>query len=326
MTNSSSESVLVIGTGGTIAGLRSQSGRGGYLAGQVSISALLAEIEIKFPIKNKQLCNIDSCDLTQALLSKIGQEVIESLRDPQFLGVVITHGTDTMEETGIFLELVLGNLSRKLGKKVVLTGAMLPSDDPKADGPSNLAQAINLAANREGGGGVWLAMAGKVMPAGLVSKVHTSRLDAFESDERLSLKVSEDLPIPSENAWPWVEIVMSHSGARDDILRQMINLGVEGIVLAGTGGGTVHADLAKALEQYTAKGGALLRASRIGRGTIPNQLTNGRIPNSVGAGPLNPAKARIALQLAINASRSLTAKPLTWQEIFARIAFLPNSG
>jgi L-asparaginase/Glu-tRNA(Gln) amidotransferase subunit D len=84
MTNSSSQSVLVIGTGGTIAGLKSQSG-GGYLAGQVSISTLLAEIETKLSIKNKQLCNIDSCDLTQALLSKIGQEVINSLHDQQIL-------------------------------------------------------------------------------------------------------------------------------------------------------------------------------------------------------------------------------------------------
>ena len=134
--------ILLIGMGGTIAGLQVNGDGKGYLAGQVPIETLSGQIKSKLSIKNKQLSNIDSCDMTESLLTQLGQEVVQALHDPHIVGVVVTHGTDTMEETALFLELVCGHLAKTAGKKVVITGAMLPADHPKADGPENLNRAV----------------------------------------------------------------------------------------------------------------------------------------------------------------------------------------
>jgi L-asparaginase len=119
--------------------------------------------------------------------------------------------------------------------------------------------------------------------------------------------------------------VTNHIGAKGDQIESYKKLGVLGIVLAGTGGGTVHQDLALSLEDFMKDGGALVRSSRVGLGVIPGQLANGRLDASIGAGDLNPPKARIALQLALFASLHAKANALSWQDIFARIEVLPNS-
>ena len=317
--------ILVIGTGGTIAGLRTDSG-GGYQAGQVPISMLLTQINTKFPIKNMQLSNIDSCDLSESLLSKLGVQVRMGLADPEVMGIVITHGTDTMEETATFLEFVCGGSSRKFGKKVVLTGAMLPSDHREADGPQNLSDAIEFAGKEDGRGGIWAVMGSKLIPGLALVKGHSSHTNAF-FEETLPddwTQVSNDLPIPPDNQWPWVEIITSHSGARPDTVQLLEGLGVQGIVLAGTGAGTVHEKLALPLERFIEAGGAVVRASRIGRGYIGGTLANGRLTKALGAACLNPAKARVALQLALFASTQSDANPLSWQDYFARIVGLPE--
>lgn len=326
--------ILLIGMGGTIAGLRLSPEQPGYRAGQLLINQLASQIKSKLPIQNKQIANIDSCDMCEVLLSQLGNEALLALNDSQIAGLVITHGTDTMEETALFLELVCGDLARVLGKKLVLTGAMLPADDPQADGPTNLNAAVALVEGQKTPGGVFGLMGGKTFLARDLAKRHTSRLDAFSleqlnsgSDERQKrdTQVSEDLPIPPENQWPRVEIVSNHIGARGDMIELFKEAGVEGIVLAGTGGGTVHQSLAVGLEAFTNSGGALVRSSRVGLGSIPTKLANGRLSKAIGAGDLNPVKARIALQLALFASRQTKANALSWQEIFARIALLPES-
>lgn len=328
MSNSSTPSfILVIGTGGTIAGLTTNSGDGGYQAGQVPISTLLAQIKSKFPIKNIQLCNIDSCDLSESLLSKLGDEVRKGLADPGVMGIVITHGTDTMEETATFLEFVCGGYSRNLGKKVVLTGAMLPSDHPQADGPKNLSAALKFAGEGKSQGGIWAVMdARPISGLGLV-KGHSSHLDAFfeEAIPNSGIQVSGDLPIPPNNEWPWVEIITSHAGSRPETVQYLEGQGVQGIVLAGTGAGTVHESLTIALERFMEAGGAVVRASRIGRGYIGGTLANGRLAKAPGAGPFNPAKARIALQLALFAATQTGANSLSWQDYFAKMVGLPES-
>ncbi len=331
--SSNTPAILLIGMGGTIAGLQLREGGHGYLAGQVPIETLSSQIKSKFYIKNKQLCNIDSCDMSEALLSQLGHEVIAALQDSSIAGVLITHGTDTMEETSLFLELVCGHLAKAQGKKVIITGAMLPADHPKADGPENLQKAVALFEGGDGAFGVFGLMGGKIFSARSMAKRHTSHLDAFGIDAPpLDLKslgngdnhVSEDLPIPSIDQWPRVEIVTNHIGAKGDQVETYQKLGVLGIVLAGTGGGTVHQDLAGHLESFVKAGGALVRSSRVGQGSVPNKLANGRLERSLGAGDLNPAKARIALQLALFANRQAKANTLSWQDIFARIADLPK--
>ncbi len=320
--------ILLIGMGGTIAGLQVNGDGKGYLAGQVPIETLSGQIKSKLSIKNKQLSNIDSCDMTESLLTQLGQEVVQALHDPHIVGVVVTHGTDTMEETALFLELVCGHLAKTAGKKVVITGAMLPADHPRADGPENLNRAAALVEDQDGPSGIFGLMGGKVFQARSMAKRHTSSLDAFMNSEPVNLdlssQVSEDLPIPSIDNWPRVEIVTNHIGAKGDQIQVYKKLGVLGIVLAGTGGGTVHQDLALSLEDFMKDGGALVRSSRVGLGVIPGQLANGRLDASIGAGDLNPPKARIALQLALFASLHPKANALSWQDIFARIAILPN--
>jgi L-asparaginase len=322
--------ILLIGMGGTIAGLQVNGDGQRYLAGQIPIETLSKQIKSKLSIKNNQLSNIDSCDMTEALLSQLGQEIIEALHDQHIVGVVVTHGTDTMEETALFLELVCGHLAKTAGKKVVITGAMLPADHPKADGPENLNRAVALVEDEGVPSGVFGVMGEKVFLARNMSKRHTSSIDTFVNSEALHLdqgrqpkdstKVSEDLPIPSIDNWPRVEIVTNHIGAKGDQIAVYKKLGVQGIVLAGTGGGTVHHDLNAGLEAFMKDGGALVRSSRVGLGKIPSQLSNGRLSASMGAGDLNPPKARIALQLALFASQDAKANALSWQDIFARIA------
>ncbi len=327
MSNSSiSPSILVIGTGGTIAGLRTDLGNGGYQAGQVPISTLLTQINSKFPLKNMQLSNIDSCDLSEPLLSELGVQVRMGLADPEVIGIVITHGTDTMEETATFLEFVCGGSARNFGKKVVLTGAMLPSDHPQADGPGNLSDAIEFAGKRDGQSGIWAVMGSKPILGLALVKGHSSQTNAFFGEALPNdwVQVSNDLPIPPDNQWPWVEIITSHVGARPATITFLKNHGVQGIVLAGTGASTVHESLAPALEQFMEAGGAVVRASRIGRGYIGGTLPNGRLAKALSAGNLNPAKARIALQLALFASTQSSPNPLSWQDYFARMMGLPE--
>lgn len=273
-----------------------------------------------------QLSNIDSCDLSEHLLSKLGVQVRMGLADPEVIGIVIAHGTDTMEETATFLEFVSGGSARHCCKKVVLTGAMLPSDHCEADGPQNLSNAIEFAGKEDGRGGIWAVMGSKPIPGLALVKGHSSHIDAF-FEETLPpdwIQVSNDLPIPPDNQWPWVEIITSHSGARPDTIRSLEGLGVQGIVLAGTGAGTVHENLAPALERFMEAGGAVVRASRIGRGYIGGSLANGRLAKALSAGYLNPAKARIALQLALFASTQSSSNSLSWQDYFARMVGLPG--
>ena len=141
--------ILVLGMGGTIAGLASAPDKPlEYLAGQIGIDSLIAHIESAIPqgvkLVSHQLANINSCNLSEPLLSLLGQTVRASLDDPAVLGVVVTHGTDTIEETGAFLQLSCGQYANQLGKRVILTGAMLPSNASNADGRTHKGDGTNL--------------------------------------------------------------------------------------------------------------------------------------------------------------------------------------
>ena len=162
--------ILVLGMGGTIAGLApNPAGQPlQYQAGQVQVQSLLSHIESAVPkgvkLVSAQVANINSRDLTEGLLSQLGDLVRASLANPAVLGLVITHGTDTIEETGIFLQLTCGNYAQILGKRVILTGAMLPANAPQADGPSNLIDAISWASSPIDNcpGGIYAVMDGRV--------------------------------------------------------------------------------------------------------------------------------------------------------------------
>lgn len=341
--------ILVLGMGGTIAGLAPSPEKPlDYKAGQVGVGSLISHIQSAIPeglsLVSEQVANINSRNLTEDLLSQLGKTVRKSLHDPSVRGIVITHGTDTIEETGVFLQLTCGQLSNELGKRVILTGAMLPSNASGADGPSNLLDALKWASTAIDNcpGGIYAVMDGRACMAMDLAKRHTTALNAplqsspsssaglINSSWLFGVKAvqaewAEDLPIPAGNEWPWVEILTSHPGARSDTVSLWTESQVKGLILAGSGIGGFHDAWQAPLVQAVAKGVALVRTSRTGSGsTFPN-IPEKDLSGCLASGSLSAPRARIALQLSLNAEQQAKkmGKPLTWQDFFARIVVLP---
>ncbi len=337
------KNILIIGMGGTIAGVAPNPDLDPlqYAAGQVSIADLLKnslpiELSEQVHLETLQLANINSADLTEGLMSELGQSVCYALKNPQYDGIVITHGTDTMEETGIFLHLVCSQLAKNLSKAVVLTGAMLPSNAPLADGPQNLSQAVELAAflgasfepRLQLDGGIYGAFADKVICAKNYLKRSSNQINApvmdspdlcsaTNSTQSLCSEFALDFPQRGE-PWPWVELITSHAGARPDLLRFLVNQGVDGIVLAGTGQGNIHENLIESILEAKEQKIPMIRASRTLLGDIrPEVPVSDQFLGTVAARNLSPAKARIALQLFLYSLR--TKKDLDLGRLFDTI-------
>jgi L-asparaginase len=348
---SPNQHVLVIGMGGTIAGLaQDPNNPSAYRAGQVALESLIPTVQsstgiAQGEIRTVQLANIDSRDLTESHLTQLGLAVRGALDKPDVLGIVVTHGTDTIEETGLFLGAVCSKQAERLGKRVILTGAMLPSNHPQADGPLNLQAALHWAQMdlETCPAGVFGIFAGRVCLARDLSKRHTSDLNAPLRDSssspvhlinpswlsrirRIQADSGPDISIPPENAWPWVEILTSHAGARPETVLHWLGQPIRGLVIAGTGMGGVHAAWLKPLHALAEMGVAVAKASRVGSGHIHLHLPETDPAGWVAAGSLSSPKARIALQLALYAAIEAKqgGKSMTWQDFFARIAVLPE--
>jgi L-asparaginase len=304
----SDRTIVVLGTGGTIAGRASSAQDNlGYRAGEVAVADLLAGMPVPegTTLRAEQLAQIDSKDLDFDLWCALSQRCAHWLAQPQVAGIVVTHGTDTLEETAYFLHAVLAPV-----KPVVLTGAMRPATSAAADGPQNLADALAVAASPLAQG-VSVVFAGAVHSAMDVQKVHSWRLDAFGSGdagplawvEEGRLRVLRAWPqapalrnaasLPEPHAWPRVEIVTSHAGAGSAIVQALVRDGVAGIVVAGTGNGTLHHALEAALLQAQESDVAVRRASRCPQGRVIARPDDA----IAGADGLSPVKARIALML-----------------------------
>jgi L-asparaginase len=342
--------ILVLGMGGTIAGLAAKPENPlEYEAGQVAVGSLLAHIESAIPdgvqLVSHQVANINSRNLTEPLLSLLGQTVQEALVNTWVKGIVVTHGTDTIEETGLFLQLTCGKSAQELGKRIILTGAMLPSNAPGADGPSNLLDAIRWASTPLDNcpGGVYAVMDGRACLAMDLSKRHPTALNAplqaspsssaglinpswLSGVKAVQAAWKEDLPLPKGDEWPWVEMLTSHAGARSQTVSQWLGSGVEGLVLAGSGMGGFHDAWLPPLIKAASEGIALVRTSRTGSGSTYPNIPEKDLEGCLASGTLTAPRARIALQLAINAAKQakLVGKSLTWQDFFARIAVLPE--
>ncbi len=313
------QKIVILGTGGTIAGTASTASDNiGYTAAQVGVDQLVAAIPALAelgPLHTEQVAQIDSKDMSFAVWAQLAARVNHFLAQPDVQGVVITHGTDTLEETAYFLQAVCHP-----GKAVVLTCAMRPATALAPDGPQNVLDAMAVA-RTPGAGGVVAVCAGTLHSALDVQKVHTYRLDAFSSGdagplgyiEEGTARLLRNWPIAQETRaqaamekiaamldatnsaakWPRVEIVMSHAGATGAVVEAMMAQGVDGLVVAGTGNGTLHRALEAALLKAQAAGVSVLRATRCLNGRVlptPSDL----IPDSRG---LSPVKARVALML-----------------------------
>ncbi len=317
ISGNSARRVVVLGTGGTISGRAgAASDNIGYTAGEVGVADLLHGIDAPpgISLAAEQVAQVDSKDMSFAIWRTLARRCAHWLAEPDVAGLVITHGTDTLEETAFFLQSVLAP-----SKPVVLTCAMRPASALAPDGPQNLRDAIAVAAAPDARG-VVAVCAGRVHSAFEVQKVHTYRLDAFDSGdagplayvEEGELRRLRDWPpadpaargsfdrIAATAAWPRVEILLSHAEARGALVVALLEERrrggaepVQGIVLATTGNGTLHHALEAAALRAEAEGVAVLRATRCVEGRIlpkPGQRLRD-------AGALTPVKARIALML-----------------------------
>ena len=337
-----SQKIVILGTGGTIAGLSLVPGAGGaYQAAQVDVETLVTQAEragtgttaqqntpSTRPVwVTEQLAQVDSKDMTEAIWQRLLQRVAQLQQDPGVRAIVITHGTDTLEETAFLLQACWPQ-----GKPVVLTCAMRASDAPDADGPGNLRDAIRLAGT-PGLTGVRMVCDGLVFEGHVFQKVRTDGVQPFGAEpigaigecrdghyqphQEADLSRAYRALTPAElerlmaaSQWPRVEMVMNHVGA-DGWLVQHLLAGsatspaherLRGIVLAGTGGGSCSERLAEALQLAQQQGVWVWRSTRATWGMV-RPGSNDRF---IGV-PWSPAKARVAMMLDLLIGRVGTA-------------------
>lgn len=312
-------SIVVLGTGGTIAGTSGQAGANvGYTAAQLSVEQLLAAVPplaaaARGSLVAEQVAQVDSKDMTHALWQRLVARCLAHLAKEDVAGLVITHGTDTLEETAW----LLANVLPAAGKPVVLTCAMRPATALAPDGPQNLLDAVTVAVHPEARG-VLVVAAGTIHGPREVVKVHPLRLDAFASGDggplgwveggqvRWAQARAPQPPLAPHAAlaprlgalpWPRVAIVLSHAGADGLLVDALVASGVAGIVAGATGNGTLHESLEAALARAQGAGVAVRVASRCpeGRMLAPAQA------QWVYLEGLSPVKARISLMLELMA-------------------------
>jgi L-asparaginase len=272
-TPSSAGTVVILGTGGTIAGTAaSATDVVGYTAAQRGVEELVAAVPALATqaIECEQVAQLDSKDMDHATWQRLAQRAAHHLARPEVAGVVVTHGTDTLEETAYFLHRVL-----MPAKPLVLTAAMRPATALSADGPANLADAVTLA-RHEGAHGTLV-----------VARIDNGRvrsLRPWPAGEPLGLSsIARDVA-----TWPRVAIVASHAGASGFEVDVLADAGARGLVVAATGNGSLHHALAAALDRARAAGVRVLVATR---------CALGRLVDVEGAGALTPAQARVQLLL-----------------------------
>jgi L-asparaginase len=303
--------VVVLGTGGTIAGTAADATDNiGYVAAQVGVDALVGSVRARArgAVETEQVAQADSKNMSHAIWRALALRVAAHLARPEVCGVVVTHGSDTLEETAYFLHRVLAP-----AKPVVLTAAMRPATSLQSDGPQNLVDAIALA-RQPGAQGVLAAVNGRAWVGAEVRKSHTYRLDAFNAGDAGPVALLEEGHVrllrpwprgealgvavlardPGSQPWPWVEIVTSHGGAQGRIVDLLLAGGVQGIVVAATGNATVHQDLEAALCLAQERGVAVLLATRVSAGPVLTHDDASLLPV---VSSLTPAQARVELLL-----------------------------
>ena len=309
--------IKILATGGTIAGKAASSTQlTGYKAGAYSVDDLLASVPALgelAQISGEQLCNIDSSSITDALLLRLAQRCNELLAQEDVDGVVITHGTDTMEETAFFL-----NLTVKSDKPVVLVGAMRPATAVSADGPLNIINAVKTAVCAESAGqGVLVVMNDEIYGGRDVMKTNTANVATFKSPNGGALgcivggevryyyrsvrphTLATEFAISKVTALPRVDIIYAHLGQDRVLVDAACAAGARGLVYAGSGMGSIHGAVEAALAEAVQSGVVVVRSSRTGSGRVSAGLARWQEQGFLYADNLNPQKARLLLQLAL---------------------------
>lgn len=308
--------IAILATGGTIvSSIEDCVATTGYSVGGLSVENLISgvrEIEDLATITTKQISNIDSANMRDEIWLKLAKEINQIL-DSDFDGVVITHGTDTMEETAYFLHLTI-----KSYKPVILVGAMRPSNSVSSDGAKNLYNAVALAANKESEfKGVMVTMNDKILSARGVTKTHTLNLDAFSSPDFGDLGYMVDgkayfysaitkahttnipFDISQISNLPKVDILYSYSNDGNAVAaKALFANGTKGLIIAGSGAGSIHEDHEKALKELISQGLKVVVSSRISQGRVALNSEKKSF-GFISAEELKPQKARVLLMLSL---------------------------
>lgn len=310
--------VEILATGGTIAGAASSQTSTKYKAGALTAQQLISSVNGLDKIANiqyEQVYSKDSGDVTLADWLNLAAQVQKAADNPDVNGVVITHGTDTLEETAYFLDLVI-----KTKKPVVLVGAMRPATSMSSDGPLNLYNAVAVATNKDSANrGVLVAMNEEVYDARDVTKTHTTKVETFQSPNtgpigdvfmgnvKYTTKtlrnntVETPFSIDANTKLPQVAIIYEYAGVNTDMLNKILETkDLQGIVIAGVGDGNIPGYEKDFLQKARKKGIVIVRSSRVGSGEVSYDYNNLDTTYDLITGSnLNPQKARILLMLSL---------------------------
>ena len=322
--------VVVLATGGTIAGAAASDVQAGYTSGQVGVEQLLEAVpqaKKLARLKGEQISNIGSQDMNDEVWMKLATRINELLAQPDVSGIVITHGTDTIEETAYFL-----NLVTKSRKPVVLTAAMRPATALSADGPLNFFNAVAVAANQESAGrGVLVVVNDWIHGASSLTKTSTTAVQTFLSpiwgligtvaygeiefyrNPVGKNTVGSEFSVRPGITLPRVDIIMAHENMDGALINAAAAAGAQGVVIAGVGNGNMTKNAVDALAGLSKRGIVAVRSSRVATGRVGRNVElNDDSLKFVASLGLNPQKARVLLRLAL----TQTKDPKTIQRYF----------
>jgi L-asparaginase len=314
--------IVVLATGGTIAGAAGSDVQAKYTSGQVGVEQLLAAVpqaKKLATLRGEQIANIGSQDMNDEVWLKLAQRINELAAMADVDGVVITHGTDTIEETAYFLNLVV-----KTRKPVVMTAAMRPSTALSADGPLNFFNAVAVAANKDASGrGVLVVVNDWIHGASSLTKTSTTAVQTFLSPLSGLIgtvaygqaefyrgpvgrhTTQSDFSVQGVKALPRVDIIMAHENMDGALIDAAVAAGAKGIVIAGVGNGNMTQAAVDALARHAKNGVVCVRASRVTTGRVGRnvELDDDKM-GFVAALDLNPQKGRVLLRLALLKTRT----------------------
>jgi L-asparaginase len=322
--------IKVLATGGTIAGAQASATDYGYKSGAYDVNSLLGAVpnlDKLALISGEQVASIGSQDMNDAVWLKLAKRVNESLASPEVDGVLITHGTDTLEETSYFLTLVV-----KSDKPVVMVGSMRPATAISADGPGNIYNGVAVAADaRAKGRGTLVSLNDEFHYARNVVKTDTTSVQTFRSVNRgpaglvhtgkvqwfepMDRKVGKATPFSVDGLekLPRVDVIYAHAGMSVDLIDAAVRNGAQGVVIAGVGDGNMTSQALDSLAKAAKTGVIVVRSTRLPEGVVlRNNEVNDDQYGFVASGEMNPAKSRVLLQLAL----TQTKDPVQIQRMF----------
>ncbi len=322
--------VVILATGGTIAGSAESGTQAGYTSGQVGIQTMIDAvpgIEDIANVTGEQIANVGSQDISIEIWLNLANRINELLASESVDGIVITHGTDTQEETAYFLNLVV-----KSDKPVVTTGSMRPSTAVSAEGPLNLYNAVAVAASpKSKGRGVMVVMNDQIHAAQAVTKTNTTSVQTFMSPMQGLLgavlygqlefyrvphgvhTINSIFSVEGVTELPRVDIIYACADASPDLIGMSVKAGAKGIVIAGVGNGNMTGAMLKEAKKAVSKGVVVVRSTRVPTGyVLRNSEVNDDEYGTIASDELNAQKSRVLLMLTLLAKKDLKET----QEIF----------